>query len=135
MQDLNDLSSIEISCHYLSLAADKVQQYELHHFSDASVSGYGMCSYLRAISKSGEVHCTLVMGKARVSPTKITTIPRLELSAAVVASRMSDLLRKEMDIEALQEYYWTDSRVVLGYINNNRTEFLVAEGPSYGRGY
>lgn len=39
------------------------------------------------------------MGKARVSPTKITTIPRLELSAAVVASRMSDLLRREMETE------------------------------------
>jgi hypothetical protein len=25
-----------------------VQHYELHHISDASVSGYGECSYLRA---------------------------------------------------------------------------------------
>lgn len=57
--------------------------YELHHFADASVSGYGECTYLRAINKPNEVHCCLVMGKSRVSPTEVTTIPRLP--AAVVA--------------------------------------------------
>lgn len=44
------------------------------------------------------------MGKARVAPMKVTTIPRLELSAAVMAKRTSDLLRREMEIEDLQEY-------------------------------
>lgn len=71
-------------------------------FSDASVSGYRVCSYLRAVSKSGEVHCTLVMGKARVAP-KVTTIPRLELSAAVVATRTSNLLKREMELESATE--------------------------------
>ncbi len=125
LQDLHNLSSVEISRHYILLKAKEVQQYELHHFSDVSVSGYGMCSYLRAISKSGEVHCALVMGKARVAPTKVTTIPRLELSAAVVATRTSDLLKREMEIEDLQEYFWTDSKVVLGYINNDERRFHV----------
>ncbi len=58
--------------------------YELHHFADASVTGYGECTYLRAINKSNKVHCCLVMGKSRVSPNKVTAIPRLELTAAVV---------------------------------------------------
>lgn len=82
-----------------------------------------MCSYLRAVSKSGEVHCALVMGKARIAPTKVRTISRLELSAAVVATRTSDLLKREMEIEGLQEYFWTDSKVVLGYINNDEKRF------------
>ncbi len=125
LQDLHNLSSVEIPRHYIPLAAKEVQQCELHHFSDASVSGYGMCSYLRVVSKSGEVHCALVMGKARVAPSKVTTIPRLELSAAVVATRTSDLLRREMEIENLQEYFWTDSKVVLGYINNDEKRFHV----------
>ncbi|KAG1929293.1 hypothetical protein F2P79_023066 [Pimephales promelas] len=125
LQDLHSLSSVEIPRHYIPLAAKDVRQCELHHFSDASVSGYGMCSYLRVVSKSEEVHCALVMGKARVAPTKITTIPRLELSAAVVATRTSDLLRREMEIKDLQEYFWTDSKVVLGYINNDERRFHV----------
>ncbi|KAL6455426.1 hypothetical protein MHYP_G00361280 [Metynnis hypsauchen] len=104
-------------------ACFKAQHYELHHFSDASVSGYGACSYLRAVSESGEVHWSLVTGKARVAPTKVTTIPRLELSAAVVAVRTSDMLKKELEVECLQEFFWTDSMVVLGYINNEARRF------------
>ncbi len=97
LQDLHNLSSVEIPRHYIPLAVKEVRQCELHHFSDTSVSGYGMCSYLRVVSRSGEVHCALVMGKARVAPSKVTTIPRLELSAAVVATRTRDLLRREME--------------------------------------
>ena len=125
LKDLHNLSSVEIPRCYVPSTVKEVQQYELHHFADASVSGYGACSYLRAVSKSGEVHCALVMGKARVAPTKVTTIPRLELSAAVVATKLSDLLKREMELEGLQEYFWSDSKVVLGYINNNTRRFHV----------
>lgn len=76
-----------------------------------------------AISTTGHVHCSLVMAKARVAPTKITTIPRLELTAAVVQT--SDFLRKELEIDNLHEYFWTDSKVVHGYINNNARRFHV----------
>ena len=65
------------------------------------------------------------MGKSRVSPTKVTTIPRLELSAAVVAVRTSDMLRRELEIQDLQEFFWTDSTVVLGYLNNDARRFQV----------
>ncbi|XP_057677992.1 uncharacterized protein LOC130907200 [Corythoichthys intestinalis] len=123
LQDIQDLSFVEIPRHYIPLNAKEVHKYELHHFSDASTSGYGMCSYLRAVSESGKVHCVLVMAKARVAPTKITTIPRLELSATLLATRISDLLKSEMEIEDLHNYFWTDSKVVLGYINNDEKRF------------
>ena len=124
LQDLKNLASVKIQRCYAP-SSFKVQHYELHHFSDASVSGYGECSYLRAVSASGAIHCSLVMGKARVAPTKVTTIPRLELSAAVVAVRISDVLKKELDVECQQELFWTDSKVVLGYINNEARRFHV----------
>ncbi|XP_057694568.1 uncharacterized protein LOC130917316 isoform X2 [Corythoichthys intestinalis] len=125
LRDLQNLSTIKISRCYVPSTFNQVQQYELHSFSDASVSGYGVCSYLRTVTKSGEVHCTLVMGKARVAPTKVTTIPRLELSAAVVATRTASFLKRELEIPDIQEYYWTDSKVVLGYINNDARRFHV----------
>ncbi|XP_019727405.1 uncharacterized protein LOC109516990 isoform X1 [Hippocampus comes] len=103
----------------------KVQHHELHHFSDASASGYGMCSYLRSVSMSGQVHCSLVMGRSRVPPSKVTTIPRLELSAAVVAVRIGDMLKGELGVTLSSETYWTDSKVVLGYINNEARRFHV----------
>ena len=123
--DLQNLADVKIQRCYLPASFKDVKKYELHHFSDASVTGYGECSYLRAISTSGQIHCSLVMGKSRVAPTKITTVPRLELSAAVVAVRTSDLLRKELNMEDVQEFFWTDSKVVLGYINNDARRFHV----------
>ena len=123
--ELPHLADIRIPRCHVPHTFGKVQRYELHHFADASVTGYGECTYLRVTSASGEVHCSLVMGKARVTPTKITTIPRLELTAAVVAVRTSDLLKKELEIKDLEEYFWTDSRVVLGYINNEARRFHV----------
>ncbi|KAI3375602.1 hypothetical protein L3Q82_003922 [Scortum barcoo] len=40
-----------------------------------------------------EVHCSLVMAKARVAPSKVTSIPRLELAAAVVSTKVSVMLK------------------------------------------
>ncbi|KAL1258159.1 hypothetical protein QQF64_011403 [Cirrhinus molitorella] len=103
----------------------KIVRVELHHFSDASNVGYGSCSYLRYKNDKDEVHCSFVMAKARVAPTKITSIPRLELSAAVTAARMSVMLRAELEMKIEQEFFWTDSQVVLAYINNEARRFHV----------
>lgn len=59
-----------------------------------------------------------------MAPTKVTTVPRHELSAAVVAVRMSDMLRKELELDD-QEFLWTDSKVILGYVNNDGQRFQV----------
>ncbi|XP_040191273.1 uncharacterized protein LOC120924392 [Rana temporaria] len=98
---------------------------ELHHFSDASNIGYGACSYLRYKNDRDQVHCSFVMAKARVAPTKIVSIPRLELSAAVTAARLSVMLKAELEIEVDKEFFWTDSQVVLAYINNEARRFHV----------
>ncbi len=96
-----------------------VKSIELHHFSDASTSGYGQCSYLRLLNVQEEVHCELVMAKSRVSPLKSVTIPRLELTAALVSVKVSTMLHKELDYDKIVDVSWTDSKVVLGYINND----------------
>ena len=70
-----------------------VKHIELHHFSDASTLGYEQCSYVRMIDSSNRVHCALLTGKTRVSTSKITTIPRLELAAAVVSVKISAVLK------------------------------------------
>ena len=100
----------------------EVFRTELHHFSDASNYGYGQCSYLRLVGKNG-MHCTLLCSKARIAPVKIITIPRLELTAALTSASMSQMLKKELDISIDDEYFWTDSKVVLAYINNDARKF------------
>ena len=51
----------------------KVKQISLHHFSDASQEGYGQVSYLRMVNNKDEIHCYLLMGKARVIPRKFVS--------------------------------------------------------------
>ncbi len=91
---------------------------QLHHFSDAPQDGYGQCSYLRMTDKDYKVVTSLVMAKARVAPLKAITIPRLELAAAVTSVKISELLSRELTYSDIKNVYWTDSRVVLGYIAN-----------------
>lgn len=89
---------------------------QLHHFSDASSAGYGQCTYIRFMSVNEKVHCALVMGKSRVALLKPVTIPRLELTAAAVSVKISSFLQKELKLMFADQYFWTDSQVVLGYI-------------------
>ena len=122
--DLIALKDIKIPRCYKPADFGKVLQVELHHFSDASSTGFGQCSYIRQIDDQSRVHCALVMAKARVVPRKIVTIPRLELSAAVLSVQISQFLKEEIDM-VYKEYFYTDSRVVLGYIANEARKFHV----------
>ena len=47
---------------------------------------------------------------------------RLELTTAVVASKIGYILRKELEYEDMKETYWTDSKTVLGYMNKKMQE-------------
>ena len=70
-----------------------------------------------------EVHVAFVMGKSRVTPLKVMTIPRLELTAATLAARMDKMLRSELQGELLESALWTDSQSVLKYIRNRTKRF------------
>lgn len=122
-KDLVNLEKLQIDRCYVPANFGEVEKRELHHFSDASITGYGQCSYLRLVSKAKDVHCVFVMGKARVSPTKVTTIPRLELTAATVSVTVSNILKEELLYENVKEFFWTDSKVTIGYINNEARRF------------
>ncbi|XP_068716950.1 uncharacterized protein [Montipora capricornis] len=100
-----------------------IKKVELHHFSDASTEGYGQCTYLRLTDVNDVVHCLLVMGKARVAPLKPVTIPRLELTAALTSVRVSRTLGRELTYAGVKEVFWTDSKVVQGYIYNEARRF------------
>ena len=121
--ELPHLEQLEVPRCFQSHDQKRLKKTELHHFSDASIDGYGQCSYLRLVDEDDQINCTLVMGKARVAPLKPITIPRLELAAAVVSVRVSEQLRRELEYEELEEVFWTDSQVVRAYISNDARRF------------
>ena len=65
------------------------------------------------------------MGKTRVTPGKFVSIPRLELAAAVLLAKCGMFIKKELQLECTHETFWTDSKVVLGYIQNNTKRFKI----------
>ena len=67
----------------------------------------------------------LVTSKARLAPIKSMSIPRLEMTAAVLAAKIDHVLKKEITIPLEQSLLWTDSETVLSYINNKVKRFHV----------
>ena len=126
--DLNELANLQIKRCVIPDDFTDVKIMEFHHFSDASSVGYGQCSYLRSIDASGRIYCSLLMGKARDAPRKAMTIPRLELTAAVISVKVHAVLKREFEFENVLHFFWTDSSVVLGYIMNDAKRFHVFVG-------
>ena len=82
-----------------------------------------MVLHLRLTNSKGDVHCSFIIGKSRLSPLKQLTIPRLELSAAVVATRLDRMVTKEIGIPVDKSILRTYSNCVLGYIANEDKRF------------
>ncbi len=107
----------------------------LHHFADACEAGYGTVSYLKMLNSENMVHVAFLLGKSRVTPLKPVTIPRLELTAAVLAVKVDIMLKKEMQLPLEDSVFWTVSTTVLNYIKNEDKRFhtFVANRVSYIR--
>ncbi|XP_068250237.1 uncharacterized protein [Palaemon carinicauda] len=95
-----------------------VDTLHLHHFVDASQTGYRVVYHLHAVSVDGKIDYTLVMERARVIRLKRATILRLELTAAVVAAQMNSKLKTELDLKLIPSVFWTDSTSVLKYLGD-----------------
>ena len=102
-----------------------IKNCTFHYFSDASQSGYGQYSYIRYVNDRAQIHGCLLIGKSRVTPLKFISVPRLELTVAALSVKNSEKLREELDIHVDGEAFWTDSQVVLGYINIDFRRFKV----------
>ncbi|KAL7827059.1 hypothetical protein SRHO_G00327770 [Serrasalmus rhombeus] len=122
LQDTEHLSGLRINRCMKPKGFGTVISAQLHHFCDASEVGYGTVSYIRFASDRN-VHVSFVVGKARVAPLKQMTIPRLELQAATLASRMDKMLRVELQMNLEPSVIWTESQSVLKDINNEQTRF------------
>lgn len=113
--DLDQLSIFSVDRCLKPNDFEQLASAQLHHFSDAS--GYGSVTYLRLLNSNNTVHISFLLGKARVAPLKPVTIPRLELTAAVLDIRVDKLLREQLQLE--NSCFWFDSsKSVLKYIRN-----------------
>lgn len=117
-KNAHHLSQIQIPRNILCESPEII---ELHSFSDASQKAYGACIYMKSIDKSGNVTINLLCSKSKVAPIKATTIPRLELSAALLAARLCKAVTDSIRYQVTRKIHWCDSSVVLSWLRTSFT--------------
>ena len=65
------------------------------------------------------ISVALVTAKARVTPIKSVSIPRLELMAAVLGVRLAETVSEKLEIPLSQHTLWTDSMDVIYWIQGH----------------
>ena len=117
LHDMNFLQEASIP-RSLFLKDKGVSSIQIHAFSDASEIAYATVVYLRILYDSGEVDVQFMAAKAKVSPLKQQSIPRLELIGATLmakfVSTISCNLQEELGHKTtVSTYFWVDSMVTL----------------------
>ncbi|XP_067275269.1 uncharacterized protein [Pseudorasbora parva] len=122
---LAELDQLQIPRAYVPTSVFGAQHRELCVFSDASTLAIAAVAYLRVIDSNGKPHVGFVMGRSKLAPFPAHTVPRLELCAAVLAVELMELIKEELDTELNNIHFYTDSRIVLGYIHNVTRRFYM----------
>ncbi|XP_037042681.1 uncharacterized protein LOC119079015 [Bradysia coprophila] len=104
------------------LVPDVQNSIQLHTFVDASVEACAATTYLRIENEHG-VDCCLVSAKTKVAPTKQLTVPRLELQAAVIGTRLAENVKKSQTFAIDKHVFWTDSQTVMAWINSETRRY------------
>ncbi|KFM82032.1 hypothetical protein X975_09549, partial [Stegodyphus mimosarum] len=91
----------------------------LQGFADASEKAFGAVIYLQSITSPGEYCSKLLCSKSRVAPIKTMTIPRLELSACLLLSKLMQKVLEALKLKIDDVKLWSDSSIALAWINTS----------------
>lgn len=101
------------------------QQIQIHGFCDASQNAYGACVYIRTETSPNEYLVALLCSKSRVAPMKATSLPRLELSAALLLAQLIGKIKTSIDCLDVPIFLWSDSAIVLNWISSSSRKWSV----------
>lgn len=126
-EELPSLSTLEFPRHS---SIKTTSTSSLIGFADASEKAYGAVIYVRTQSIEGNVQVVLLCSKSRVAPLKLKSIPRLELCAALLLSKLMkhviDLYKERHVFNQVIAY--SDSTVVLHWIRSNPARWKIFVG-------
>ena len=105
--------------------------FELHLFTDASETAYAAVVYSRMVDLQNNVSIKILASKSRVAPVKTVSLPRLELCAALLGSKLIKTITDLLSLTAFRNYTvfaWSDSTIVLQWLSqppNKWTTFVA----------
>ena len=76
-----------------------VTSMEIHSFSDASKKAYSAAVYAQCEYLDGSFSSRLVAAKTKLALLKAISIPRLELTSAVISLRLSKQVCKALEVQ------------------------------------
>lgn len=91
---------------------------DLHIFCDSSQVAYGLAAY---VVVSGDKSSGLLLSKARVTPDPPLTIPKSELLALALASRLAKTLLINEKLAFKTCTLWCDSEVAISWVYHNKS--------------
>ena len=91
------------------LGCNSETSWSLHGLSDASKRAYSACIYY--VPESGPT--MLICAKSRVAPVNTISIPKLELSGALLLSRLIDYILPTFTCKPCKVHCWNGSRNML----------------------
>ena len=100
-------------------------------FCDGSQQAYCALVYVRWETTHG-VKVFFLTGKTRVGPLNQITVVRMELNASVLAARLCASVKKAVNFEFENEYFFTDSTATLGLIKADSGSLATYGGNRVG---
>ncbi|XP_065095606.1 uncharacterized protein LOC135717443 [Ochlerotatus camptorhynchus] len=117
------INEVEVPrCFFGHLLPKEVGEIEIHVFTDASVTACACVVYLR-LSVNGGSWCSLVAAKTKVAPLRALSIPRLELQAAMMGSRLLQNVCSALTLNIRKRFLWTDSATVLAWLRSDSRRY------------
>lgn len=112
-RSLDQLSTLQIPRMFVPSSLSLASDPKVLIFSDAFETAIAAAAYLKVNHYIG-----FVMGKTKLAPSAGHSITRLELCGAVLATEIVEFVSDHLSIPTSSIRYFTDSKVVLGYIRN-----------------
>lgn len=104
-------------CYFDHNNSNNIHFPQLHVFADASTKAYGAVVYIQQGN-----HTSFVIAKTRVAPLKQLTLPKLELMAALVATRLAKFVITSFNrhYDGMSVHLWSDSQIVLHWLHSQK---------------
>ncbi|XP_037029723.1 uncharacterized protein LOC119069705 [Bradysia coprophila] len=116
-QQLGYLVNVEIPRCIKGKHFNEESTMQIHVFNDASKFAYATVIFLR-VETNKNISVQLIQAKTRIAPINQITIPRLELMACVLGTRLMNSVKDTL-FTNIPCYYWTDSTTALAWISRN----------------